>query len=121
MSDFNYLPQSRVYEYNPYIKEFKYPFGDYVEEVSDLIDGMTLDKKYYIFYLDNFRIRYTIFDDIIKFSIKNHGFKIMEYCSLYDNFVTELIHIVSKKIFNSYIKTDIVDFNSFYYSCEKKI
>ena len=92
MSDFNYLPQSRVYEYNPYIKEFKYPFDDYVEEVSDLIDGMILIKKYYIFYLDNFRIRYMVFDDITKFSIKNHGFKMMEYCSLYDNFITELTH-----------------------------
>ena len=46
-----------VYDYNYYIKEFDYSFNNYVEEISDLIKNVTLHKKYYIFNLDNFKIR----------------------------------------------------------------
>ena len=104
----DYLPQYIVYEYTPYNKEFKVSFEAYIEKVSKLISNIEYIKRYYIFYLDGFKIEYKTFNDLNKFSIKNHGFNILEYCSLYDNKTKTTKHFEDVYEFEHYIKYEYI-------------
>lgn len=77
--------------------------------------NVVLNKNILINYCDNKELQELL--ELPQNILKELGEKLKQY-NKEDS--SELIHIVGKKVFKSYIKTDIVDFNSFYYSCEER-